>query len=129
VERGAELVVTVAQEETRSIAVHGRIPQLLCRPLLPGIPGSGNVDHSSRRKVDDEECVHLAEEDVVGLHKVARPDVLGMILQEGCPGLSAFPGADPAHVLLDRALADLDAEIEQLSLDALGSWESGTCDG
>ena len=126
VERGAELVVTVAQEETRSIAVHGRIPQLLCRPLLRGIPGGGNVDHSSRRKVDDEECVHLAEEDVVGLHKVARPDVLGMISQERRPGLSTSPGADPAHVLLDRALAHLDAELEQLSLDALGSPETAS---
>ena len=49
-----------------------------------------------------------------------------MILQERRPGLSAFPGADPAHVLLDRALADLDAELEQLSLDALGSPETAS---
>jgi hypothetical protein len=126
VERRAELVVTIAQEETRSIAVHGRIPQLLCCPLLRGISGGGNVDNSSRREVDDEECVHLVEEDVVGLDKVTRPDVLGMILQERRPGLSAFPGADPAHVLLDRALADLDAELEQLSLDALGSPETAS---
>ena len=53
VERGAELVVTVAQEETRSIAIHGRIPQMLCRPLLRGIPAGGNVDHSPRCEVDD----------------------------------------------------------------------------
>jgi hypothetical protein len=121
VERGAELVVTVAQDETWSITVHGRISQLLCCPLLRGIPGGCNVDNSSRCKVDDEECVDLAEEDVVGLDKVARPDVLGMILQERRPGLSTFPAANPAHVLLDRTLADLDAELEQLSLDALGS--------
>jgi hypothetical protein len=126
VERGAELVVTVAQEKTRSIAVHGCIPQLLCCPLLLGITGGGNVDNSSRRKVDDEECAHLAEEDVVGLDKVARPDVLRMILQERRLGLSTSPAANPAHVLLDRALVDLDAELEQLSLDALGSPETAS---
>ena len=49
-----------------------------------------------------------------------------MILQKCRPGLSAFSGADPAHVLLDRALADLDAELEQLSLDALGSPETAS---
>ena len=36
---------------------HGCVPQLLGRPLLRGIPRGGGVDHLSRPKTDDEECV------------------------------------------------------------------------
>jgi hypothetical protein len=78
-ERRTELVVSVAHEESRGVAVHGSVSQLLSRPFLRGIPGRGDVAYPSRFNVDDEERVDLAEEDVVGLDKVARPNVLGLV--------------------------------------------------
>jgi hypothetical protein len=45
-----------------------------------------------------------------------------MVLQEGRPALSAAAAiADTAHVLLDRPLADLDPELEELATDSLGA--------
>src|SRR6185503_11017029 len=48
-----------------------------------------------------------------------------MVLQEGRPTLAAAAAAANAtHVLLDRPLADLDPDLEQLAADALGAPES-----
>src|ERR1039458_8507079 len=121
VKRCSTLVVAVAQEETRGMAIHGCVAQLLGRPFLRGIPRGGGVDHSSRPKMDDEECVDLAEEDVIGLHKVTRPGLVGVILQERRPGLSATARADRAHIFLHGAFADLDAQFEQFPTDALST--------
>src|SRR3982074_985231 len=73
--------------------------------------------------MDDEEGVDLPEEDVVALDEVASPGVFGVVLEEGRPCLSTSPGADPSHVLLDGALADLDAELEQFPANALSAPE------
>ncbi len=124
VEGRSELVVAVAQEHLRRFPIHGGIPKLLRRPLLGGAPGRGHMDDSSRREVDDEEGIDLPEEDVVGLDEVAGPRTFGMVPQEGCPCLFASPGANPSHVLLDGALADLDAQFEEFPADALGTPES-----
>jgi hypothetical protein len=81
-----------------------------------------DVDHPPRRQVDDEERVDLAEQEVVGLDEVAGPHPFGVVLHEGRPALAtAALAANPAHVLLDRSLADLDPELERLAADALGA--------
>jgi hypothetical protein len=82
------------------------------------------MDDSSRCEVDDEEGIDLPEEDVVAVDEVASPGAFGVVLEEGRPCLSTSPGADPSHVLLDGALADLDAELEQFPADTLSAPES-----
>src|SRR5262249_4749816 len=49
--------------------------------------------------------------------EVDRDQLLGMILQECAPGLRRRP-AGAHHVLAHAALADVEAEFEQLSVDA-----------
>jgi hypothetical protein len=57
--------------------------------------------------------------------RVARPDLLGMRVQEGLPGLSSWPaGAHGSHVLLNGPLADADAHLEQFTPDPLCSPQS-----
>src|SRR5262245_14599951 len=83
------------------------------------------MNHASRCQVNEEERVDLAEQQVVGLDEVADPHAFGMVLQEGRPTLAAAAAAaNTAHVLLDRPLADLDPDLEQLAADALGAPES-----
>ena len=67
----------------------------------------------------DEERVHLPEKDVVRLDEVACPRTVGMVCQKDSPALPSPLRPNAPHVLLDRALADLDAEPKQLAADAL----------
>jgi hypothetical protein len=57
--------------------------------------------------------------------RVAGPDLLGLGVQEGLPGLSMWSaGAHSSHVLLNGALAHLDVQLEQFAPDALCSPQS-----
>ena len=47
---------------------------------------------------------------------IDRCDAVGMIMQERLPALGRRPPA-PCHVLGDRSLADIDAELEQFAMD------------
>lgn len=53
------------------------------------------------------------------LGEIAGPRGIGVVRQEGGPALTTMIPPNAALVLLERALADLDAEIEQLAVDAL----------
>src|SRR5439155_16882713 len=55
--------------------------------------------------------------------EVGRPDPRPMVGQEGPTGLSRRPGRLPPAMTADRAIADDDAELEELSADALGAPE------
>jgi hypothetical protein len=70
--------------------------------------------------LDDEEREDGPEEGVEGLDEVAGSDVLGVVGEERLPVLRRLLRLpDSAHVALDRALADLDAELEEPASDAL----------
>jgi hypothetical protein len=81
------------------------------------------MDDAAGTQVDDEEEEDRAEKEVVALDEIAGPDVLGVILDEGGPGLAARLASAGPHVLLDRSPAHADANLEQLATDALGSPE------
>ena len=56
---------------------------------------------------------------------LAGPDIVRVIPEERAPGLTGWPSrADGAHVFLNRPLADVDAELEQLAANALGTPET-----
>jgi hypothetical protein len=78
------------------------------------------MDDSPRTVLDDEEGEHRPEDDVVRLQEVAGPDLAGVVVQERRPALTPRPRTSSrATVLLDRSLADVNAELEQLAPDAL----------
>ncbi len=83
------------------------------------------MDHSARVQFDEEESEERTEEKVCHGKKVAGPDLLGMGVYERPPRLSSWPaGAHSSHVLLNGALADADAQLEQFAPDALCSPQS-----
>jgi hypothetical protein len=60
----------------------------------------------------DEEREHRSKKHVVRLHEVAAPGHIGVIAQECGPSLATRRAWSRSHVLLDRTLAQVDAELE-----------------
>jgi hypothetical protein len=84
----AELAVPIADDELGPDAEPRGIAELLRRPLLGGSPCRQDVHDFARSDVDDEKGEDWPKPDVVGLDEVARPNVPGVIFEEGCPTLS-----------------------------------------
>jgi hypothetical protein len=125
VECGAELLVAVSNQKSRSQVLPGRVPQLLRRPLLGRVPRGRDVHDLARALIHQEEEEQRPEEQVVGLHEVTAPDVVGVVLDEGCPPLATTAVlADGAHVLLNGPLAQLYAEFQELAPDPFGPPEA-----
>src|SRR5437763_5136560 len=73
-----------------------------------------------RAEVGEDEGEQRPEEQIVNMHEVAGPAVLGMVPQEGCPGLATRTlRTSVTHVPLDGALGDLDVQLQQLPLNAV----------
>jgi len=94
-------------------------------PTRRRVTGNVEPDDLSGSQRHDEEGKDGAEEDIVSLQEIARPDLLTVIVQERRPPLAGRSWATcTAHIILHRALADMDREFEQLAPDALGSPEA-----
>jgi hypothetical protein len=119
----SELRVTVADQESRPYCVRCRVAELLRRPRVGRVPRRGDVHHSARRQFDDHEREERAEQGIVGLDEVARPDLPSVLAEERAPRWSRPGSRSPApHVLLDLSLAAVGAELEEFASDPLGLW-------
>src|SRR5207302_137696 len=118
VEARPVLPVVVADQEARLRAERRRLAQLLGDPGIQWVPRDADVDHPARAERDDEEREERAEPEVDDLEEVAGLDRPGMVADEGGPSLPTALGprrARRAHVPLDRALADPDAQLQELA--------------
>ena len=95
--------------------------ELLGDPGIGGMTGHANMNDFSALQLDNEEGKERAKEQVDDRQEVAGPHVVCMVVQEGAPGLSRRAGAWMAHILLDRALGDVNPQFEQFPADTLGS--------
>ena len=77
-----ELAVTIANEKPWC-SVECGVAELLSGPLLSRMVGHSTVDDFSCVVLDDDEGEDLAESNVVGLHEIAGPDLMGVVFQEG----------------------------------------------
>jgi hypothetical protein len=100
-------------------AVHRGVPGLLRAPLVGRRIRHRGIENRSATQVQEEQYEHLAEPNVERLHEVTRPG--HVVPQERRPTLPVASGSRAAHVPLNRSLADVDAQLEQLTTDALGS--------
>ena len=101
-ERGSKFVLVIPDEVLRSRAKGSGEPSLLCGPSIGGRACHTDVDHFARVQFDDEEGEERTEEKVIHGKKVARPDLLGMSVNELPPDLSRWScGAHSSHVLLN----------------------------
>src|ERR1700680_1354367 len=96
------------------------LPQLLGDPGIGRRAGDVDMHDFTTAMPDDDEGEQRAEPGVLELEEVASPDVGGVVPEKCPPGL-APPGAGATGppVLLDRPLADPEAELPELAADPL----------
>jgi hypothetical protein len=82
------------------------------------------VHDAPRTQLDDEEGIDLAKEQIDDGQEIARPNVLGVVFQEGRPILTgSLPRPNLAHAFLNGGCGDLDALLDEFAVDALSSPE------
>ncbi len=109
----AKLAIVIPDEILRPHTKSRGFAKLLGRPRVSGRTCHAHVDHFARVQKGVEEGEQRAEEQVSHWQKVAGPDLLGMGVHERLPGLAMWScGMHSSHVLLDSALADVDAQLE-----------------
>src|SRR5712691_124718 len=92
-----------------------------CLGQLTGNPfGARMRAHTQPHKLpaampQDQKPVQQPKRDRRDQEQVHRCDTVGMIAKEGLPALRRRPPS-PRHVLCDRGLSDIDAELEQLAV-------------
>jgi len=94
-------------------AVEGSIPDLLPYPGLGRVPGDVDLDDSAGAEFHDDEDVEGLEADGLLDAEVAHPDGIGLVLEEGAPGLRWLTGLRRLHhVLADGGRGVGDPELQ-----------------
>ncbi len=101
------------------------LTELLSNPFIGRGTCDGDVYDAPRAKLGNDEGEEWPKENVGHLEEIAGPDVSGVVAEEGGPGLTRWSWwPSLSHVALNRALGDLDADLEQFAADALGTPET-----
>ena len=110
----AEDNIAVAQQVARRLVKGKGFSQLLSGPLRGGVGSHIAVDNAT--PVMGQHQKHIENLETKGRHgkEVDGHQLLQVILQERAPGLRRRLAA-AHHVLADAGLADVDAELEQLT--------------
>ena len=99
-------------EETRDDVIGGRLADLLLHPWQRRIVGDVEVNDPPRADLHDDENVGDREEGCVLGEEVASPQLLGVVADEGAPGLiPARSRAARDHVATNCAGGMLDAAL------------------
>ncbi len=118
-EGAAELCVVIAQEKLGPLAEWRQVTEPLRQPLARRLARRGGAQNPARAKVHYDEYEVTAKPEVAHLDNVAAPDRTRLIAQERRPALARRRATPLAHVALNRALGDLDTELEQLTANAV----------
>ena len=113
----AEDGIAVAQQVTRELVEGKGLPQLLSRPFRRRMGGHVAVNNTTT--VMGQYQKHVKDLETEGGHgeEVDGAQLRDVILQKGAPGLRGrFAAAH--HVFADAALADVDAQLEQITVNA-----------
>src|SRR5260370_19464331 len=116
----AEESVAVAPQIVRELFKGKCLPQLLSRPLCGRVGGRIEVKHATAVMGQHQNHVRNLETDGGQGEEVDGDQMLSVILQECAPGLRRRLAAGH-HVFADAALTDIDAQLEQLTVD---SWST-----
>jgi hypothetical protein len=71
----ALLLIIVPDEKTRSRAKRRRFAQLLCHPGIRRMACHIDMHHPPRLQLDDHEDQDTAEEGIIRLQEITRPDL------------------------------------------------------
>ena len=85
-------------------------------PFIGGGVGDGGVEDTTRVQLDNDKDENGMKEQIVDHSEVTGPDVLGVVLEEGFPGLVAGGGwSEFVEVFLNGAFTDVETEFEQFA--------------
>jgi hypothetical protein len=98
------------------------IPELLGGPLGRRVGGDIDVDDASAIMGQDQEDIQDLETDSRDGEEIHRDQVVDVVLQERAPRLRRGLSAS-RHVLADASLPDVDAQLEQFTMDPRGAPE------
>jgi hypothetical protein len=120
-EVGAVHGVPITNEIRRRASPRGRVDHLAPDPLGGRMGCHRDVDQLPPAVRGEDQDVERAERQRVDGEHIGRPDAGSMVGQEGPPGLTRRTIRAVRAVAPDRAVADHDAELEQLAADPLGA--------
>ena len=108
--------IAVPQHVTRELVKGKGFAQLLSRPLRGRVGGHIEVQNATPVMSQHQKHVKDLETDRGHRKEVDRNELFGVILQKCAPGLRRrFAAAH--HIFADAALTDVDAELEQFTVD------------
>ena len=106
------------------VPIGGGFPELLRHPGISRRSSDAYVDHLARMQFDDEEGKEGSKEQIGDLQEVTRPDLCDVGVHKGCPPLTSWLlCANVSHIFLDRALADMKAQLQQFPANPFSSPE------
>jgi hypothetical protein len=116
-ECGAIRFVAVPQQIARCSVPRKGLGHLARKPILRGIWRDRKVDDPSAIKTEHDQGVEQAEHRRGDYEHVNGRNIWQVVVQEAPPGRGGDLGP-PRHPPPDCGLADLDAELEQLPVNA-----------
>src|SRR5215470_5075285 len=117
-----KLAIVISDEILRPHTKGRGEASLLGSPRVSGRACHTDVDHFARVQKGVEEGEERTEEKVSHGKKVARPDLLGMSVNERPPGLSMWScGVHSSHVLLHGSFRNVYAQLEEFASDTFCS--------
>src|SRR4030088_328307 len=113
----AKDAVAVAQKIARRTVPRKRLPELLSSPLGSRVCGHSEMQNSAAVMREHQKHVQDLKPDGRHGEEVERHDALQVIVEERPPGLGRRSSVAD-HVFTNTGFADLDAELEQLAMNA-----------
>src|SRR5215472_4998212 len=109
--------VAIAQQVARDLLKRKRLPQLLPGPFRGWMGGHIEMKNASTVMSQHQKDVKHLETNGRHGKEINGDQLLSMILQESAPGLRRGLAA-AHHVFADGALCNVDAQLEQFTMDA-----------
>ena len=112
-ETGPKFAIVIADQILRCLPKGRGFSELLGHPGISRGTSDADMDYPSGLELDDEKCEKRPKEEIRDLQEIAGPDICGVIVQKGHPLLPSWLWcADGSHILLNGALADVNAQFQ-----------------
>src|ERR1035441_9777206 len=89
---------------------------LICDPFCSGVSCDAKPQNLSSAVPHDQQSIEQTKRDRRHDEQIHRRDAVGMVMKKRLPTLRRWPSSLD-HILGHTRLADIDAELEQLSMD------------
>jgi hypothetical protein len=122
-----KFAIVITNQVLWRLPIRRGFSELLCHPRIGRRACHAYVDHLARMQFDNEEHKERPKEEISDLQEVTGPDLCHVSAQKRAPLLPSWLlGANRPQILLNGALADMDAQFQEFSANPLCT-EDGDC--